>query len=305
MAAPVFERYLDHLSDADLAVLGSAVGMTTAADATVSPLRANPELIEPGLDAPETFERLFPTTNPAEAWAQVSPFLLFAVAVHRGVADLALSSFVAEPFAGHRRIPVFDSAQLRERFEDPERKLGAIEHLASYTRVASGPVWVRSSRDGRVRKVRFSELDPVRLAGLVELVDEDDLPGIYRRLGDLALFLTGVFPDHSARTPAHPIAVERLTRSVASPALRPGGPLAEPFRTDEIAPLTGATGLGGLLRVLGPRWYQLAALRTPLAPLRRALEDAAEGFDAARRFLTLLTDRYLFPLRETWFGAPG
>lgn len=153
--------------------------------------------------------------------------------------------------------------------------------------------------------MRFSELDPVRLAGLVDLVDEDELPGIYRRLGDLALFLTGVFPDHSARTPAHPIAVERLTRSVASPTLRPGSPLGEPFRAEEIAPLTGATGLGGVLRVLGPRWYQLAAQRTPLAPVRRVLEDAAEGFDAARRLLTLLTDRYLFPLRETWFGAPG
>jgi hypothetical protein len=301
MAAPVFERYLDHLSDTDLALLGPAVGVAADPDPSdaAALLRANPDLIEPALHASLTFERLFAPghSHPLEAWAQVSPFLLFAVAVHRGHADLAASSFVAEPFAGHRRIPVFDTALLREHFDDPERRLFAIEHLASYTRVASGPVWVRSSHDGRTRRVRFSELDPVRLAGLVDLVEDEDLPGIYRRLGDLALFLTGVFPDHAARTPAHPIAVERLARSVRA--------VGEGFRPEEIAPLAGANGLGGLLRVLGPRWYRLAAQKTPLTPVRRMLDDAAEGFDTARRFLTMLTDRYLFPLRDGWFGSPA
>ena len=27
------------------------------------------------------------------------------------------------------------------------------------------------------------------------------------------------------------------------------------------------------------------------------------SFDVARRFLNLLTDRYLFPLRDGWFGS--
>ena len=57
--------------------------------------------------------------------------------------------------------------------------------------------------------------------------------------------------------------------------------------------------------MLGPRWYDLAALRSPLPPVRRMLGDAAAGFEKTRRFLTLLTDRYLFPLRERWFGLPS
>jgi hypothetical protein len=224
--------------------------------------------------------------------------LLFAVAVHRGVADLAASSFVAEPVGAWPRIPVFDTADLHAHFDDPARRLFTVEHLASYTRVASGPLWVRNER-GRMRRVRYSEVDPSRLASLLDVVDDADKSGIYRRLGDLALFLCGVFPDWSRRTPAHPVTVERLLRSVAD------GGSAAAFAFEDIGPLSGGGGLGGLLRVLGPRWYDLAAARSPLPSVRRALGDAASGFEKTRRFLTLLTDRYLFPLRDRWFGLPS
>jgi hypothetical protein len=289
---------LEQLSDTDLDLLASASGMTPRSAGSPGYLRGHPELIEPALRSPGAFEQLFPAEAGGGFTVEASPFLLFAVAVHRGVADLGTASFVAEPFAGWRRIPVFDSAALQAHFDDPARRLFAVEHLASYTRVASGPVWVRSDR-GRLRRVRYSEVDPTRLAALVQLVDEDDKPGIYRRLGDLALLLTGVFPDWSARTPAHPLTVERLVRSVQVTSSRPG------FSLDDIAPLTGASGLGGILQVLGPHWYRLAAERTPLPPVRRVLQDAADGFEKARRFLTLLTDRYLFPLRGRWFGLPS
>ena len=307
MAAPgadPAQRYLEQLSDSDLALLAAASGLVrptsggdrAAVERAAAALRARPELVEPALASPGAFRRLFPAgAGPAEVTVDASPFLLFAVAVQRGVADLGASPFVAEPFGGWRRIPVFDTAELATHFRDPARRLSAVEHLASYTRVASGPLWVRSP-GGRSRRVRYSEVDPTRLAALVDVVDEEDKPGIYRRLGDLALLLTGVFPDWSARTPAHPVTVERLLRSVQDPRLAPG------FSPDDVVPLAGGRGLGGMLAVLGPRWYRLAARRTPLPPVSRAMNDAAEGFDKARRFLTLLTDRYLFPLRDHWFG---
>jgi hypothetical protein len=303
-AAEAAQRYLEQLSDSDLAVLGAAAGLTSGDDARGAGfLRAHPDMVEPALASPAVFERLFPRSDPAAALSiGVSPFLLFAVVVQRGVADLATSPFVSEPFAGWRRIPVFDSASLRAHFDDPTRRLFSVEHLASYTKVASGPVFVRAPH-GRLRRMRYSEIDPTRLAALVDLVDEEDKPGLYRRLGDLALFLTGVFPDWASRSAAHPVTVERLVRSV-QPAAGGAGP-GPSFGVDDIGALTGGSGLGGLLRVLGPRWYRLAAARSPLPSVRRALDDAAEGFEHARRFLTLLTDRYLFPLRDRWFGAPS
>ena len=86
---------------------------------------------------------------------------------------------------------------LREFFAADGRRLFLTELLTSYTRVASGSTYVRTARGWRRR--RFSELDPLRLASLLDAVPEAERPGIYRRLGDLALFLTGVFPDRTDR----------------------------------------------------------------------------------------------------------
>jgi len=41
----------------------------------------------------------------------------------------------------------------------------------------------------------FSELDPASLAEQLHYVGPCEKPGVYRRLGDLALFPLGVFPD--------------------------------------------------------------------------------------------------------------
>jgi hypothetical protein len=35
------------------------------------------------------------------------------------------------------------------------------------------------------------------------------------------------------------------------------------------------------------------------------LESIAEHFGDARRILNVVTDTYLFPLREQWFGRPA
>ncbi len=304
-------RYLEQFSDTDLRLLGTASGLTPGwpTSEAADYLRTRPDLIEPALFNPATFERLFAVLPPdredhgdaaAEidreaVRAEMSPFLLFAVAVHRGVVDLQSAPFVAERFGAHKRIPVFDTATLRDYYLDPTRRLFAVEHLASYTRVQSGPVWVRQGE--RWRRQRFSELEPQRLAGLVDLVAEEERPGIYRRLGDLALFLTGVFPDAAATKPMHPIESERLVRTLANT----GGGSLTPAELTNLA--NGAGSRDALLRVLGPRWYRIAADLTPLPPVKRMLRDAADGFDVARRFLNHLTDRYLFPLRDGWLGS--
>src|SRR5918996_1173747 len=219
-----------------------------------------------------------------------------AVAVHRVVDDLGRTRFVEERIGPRMRVPVFDAGQLREFGVDPARRYFLVEHLASYTRVMSGPVWVR--RGSRWRRQRFSELDAARLAATLDGVPEADRPGIYRRLGDLALFLTGVFPDHSAARSVHPIELERLLRSLPMT----GDPA--PTLTD-VEVLAGERGAAGLLEWLGPRWYRAAAERTPVTGLGGLLDDLATRFDQARRFLNHLTDRYLFPVRNRWFPSAG
>ena len=224
-----------------------------------------------------------------EPFLRASPFLTFAVAVHRAAEELGASTFTREWVAPRQRVPVFDAHVLRDFVGDPLRRLFLVELLASYTHVASGSVWVQTARGWRRR--RFSELDPVRLASLLEVVDERDRPGVYRRLGDLALFLTGVFPDHTALHGLGGVGRSRLLRS--------GGLTdAEPGRE---------AGGVSVLELLGPRWYRMAVrqVRGPLTGTMRATADMAAHFPDARRILNFVTDRFLFPFRSHWFGAGG
>jgi hypothetical protein len=120
---------------------------------------------------------------------------------------------------------------------------------------------------------------------------------LYRRLGDLALFLSGVFPDHVAGPTLTPIAAARLRRAVG------GG--ESPSAAQEIGgPGPAALGDLRLLEWVGQRSYRLAweaAGRGELG-LAPVVGYTAEHFRHARLILNLLTDRYLFEHRERWFA---
>src|SRR6266704_759824 len=268
--------YLEHLSDADLALLGSAAGSLPA-----ERLRGDPAMVERLLDHPRTFQAVFGGTGRADPLLRASPFLVFALAIQRGAEDLREAAFVGEWAGPRQRLPVFDAATLRDFLAAPARRLFLAELLASYVHVASGSVLVQTRRGWR--RQRFSELDPVRLAALLDVVPAGERVGIYRRLGDLALFLTGVLPDHTATRAFAPVDAQRLLRHAGLEGVEAGRPgsMAEP-----------AWGSGGvaLLERLGRRWYRLAYLSAPVrtAPLR-VMDEVAERFDQARRILNLVT----------------
>jgi hypothetical protein len=137
-----------------------------------------------------------------------------------------------------------------------------------------------------------SELDPVRLAGLIEVTPEASRPGVYRRLGDVCLFLSGVFPDYSAAHALGQVDVERLLRSARVP-------LAE---RDSLA----AAPALELLEYLGARWYRIALATVPVRTARLAVVGEVAGrFRQARRVLNHLADRYLLGPGGAWFTQPG
>ena len=92
---------------------------------------------------------------------------MFAVLVQQAAAELASMDHVPERTGLHQPVPTFDAPALRDFLGEPCRRLFLAELLASFTRVASGRYRVPG---GRTRTRRFSELDPVRLAGLLEAV---------------------------------------------------------------------------------------------------------------------------------------
>ena len=266
--------YLQHLTTSDRELLRSVAGPDTPVSVAVG---------SAALEA-----ALFHSAAPEGVSVGISPFLAFASAVHRTAAELEGTSFVEERWAPRLRVPVFDVADLRALLSDPVKRYFFVELLASYTRVTSGVTWTRTARGWRRR--RFSELDPTRLAEQLEVVRPEERAGVYRRLGDLALFLLGVFPDHPP--PLGPGATtERLLRLSGLPSQF----------TDGLAPLP-------LLELLGARWYSAAvsSARSAHQPVTGPLDVVrymAGHFRQARRVLNAVTDRYLFPWREQWFGA--
>lgn len=284
--------YLEHLTNGDLRLLGGTPGGGPEGSAGAF-LRLDPKGLDELLAGERVFEAVFGAQDGSRTLLGVSPFLTFAVAVERTARELASMTYVVEWLGPGRHAPVFDVAALREFMSAPWRRLFLAELLASYTHVASGSVLVPGRR-GR-RRQRFSELDPARLAGLLDVVGDAERPGVLRRLGDLALFLTGVFPDYVARRGFGQVEETRL--------LRAGGIAQRPDRSGP----PGSAGAVGLLEQLGRRWYQGAfdLLPRPVPRTVAVLGELPERFGQARRILGLITERFLFTHRDRWFGLGG
>lgn len=284
------------LGPGDLALLGRAAGLGAAAPGEVAAaLAAAPGRLAAALSSPLALETALGVAGEGDApqggepeLATLSPFLVFAVAVEHTATGLEGVTYVNEWTGPRTRLPVLGVEDLRGFMRAPGRRLFLADLLASFTRVASGTVWRRARRGWRRR--RFSELDPIALAGLLDELPASEHPRVHRRLGDLSLFLTGVFPDHTAARAFRPIDLQRLGRAAGA-----GTELGESLES---------RGAVGLLERLGARWYRMAAGdRAPSATGPIGPGEAAERFQEARRALNLVTDRHLFPVRAGLFPA--
>jgi hypothetical protein len=297
--AAVAAAYLEHLTDEDVALVGHGYLNGGPPSDNRAQLRNRRGGIEDLLRSSGVFRAVFGPGSASDPLLRASPFLAFAVAVQRAAVDLASVTYTPEWVGAGRWAPVFDAGRLREFASSPWRRFFLAELLASYTHVNSGSVLVATRRG--FRRQRFSELDPVRLAGLLEVVSDAERPGVLRRLGDLALFLTGVFPDYVARRGFGPVEQSRLARAGGTTAGRvPARPGADrvglgPAEDDAVA----------ILDLLGRRWYQAAfqLLRPgPIPDNVAVLGELPERFGDARRILGVVRERYLFADRDRWFG---
>lgn len=276
--------YLEHLTESDIELVAGAVGETT--ERIRSELGSDPAALDHWLASPELFSSIFEPQS-GDLGQFPSPFLLFGVLVGRTAAELSSTAQISEWTGPGRRVPVFDASNLSDFLRPGFRRFFLVELLASFTKVASGSFWVRTARG--YRRKRFSELDPVELLGLVEQLPDARRAAGYRRLGDVALFLSGVFPDHTARHPYRPMERERLARSASIP---PGNAVIEDALT--------------FLELAGSGWYRRSGVvaESFAGAHWEFLGDMAEHFRQARRVLNYLADQHLFR-RETGLMRPA
>jgi hypothetical protein len=282
--------YLGHLTDADLEALVHA-GEVSAAEAgiRIGALRRAPGLLLDVLDRPAVSASLLNLASARDArrYTLISPFLVFAAAIHRIAADLNDAGYVLERTTPRLRVPVFDGPLLAAYLAEPVHRLFLAELLASFARSSGGVVVIRTPAG--LRRRRWNDLDLARLAGLLDALPEEDRPPVWRRLGDLALFLAGVFPAALERALAGRLDPARLARA-----------------TGLAAPPAGSLGPAELFEWFGASWYRLAARRATAARETAAtLRDNAEHIHEARRVLNAATDRYLMPVSIDWLKPPA
>lgn len=276
--------FVERLTEHDIEMLASLDDPPTSPEELRERLRSDPEALDGMLAEPRLYELIFESPETGMI-AGLTPLLAFAVLVQKSMRDLRSASYVPEWVGAGERLPVFDVDSLREFIDDMTRRYLLSEFLSSFTRITSGSVWVRTERGYRRR--RYSELDPVGLAEMVDSLPTGQRSAGYRRLGDVTLFLTGVFPDHTARHPVSGMHRDRLARLA-------GVDSEEAFDLDYVQ----------FLEKVGSASYDRAAEVSLLSPDgQRILHDMAANFIPARRFLNYLADRYLHRL-ETGLMNP-
>ena len=248
------------LTEADLLFLAETLSPGGDRGRMLRVLREDEEILR-GMLADERLVRRI--TREPEAPVQVSPRLLFAVLLNRVRRDLAERGYTFE--TGHA--VVFDGPQVASLLEDTRILDYLVELLVSFVRVQGTTITVRQ-RKGIWRRYRFSDLDLMGLIRYTSTLEEAMRFPWYRRIGDLCLFLTGVFPEH----------VE---------SAGPSRELARQMTTEN-----------------GRSFYRAAANHPEAARVGAAevLLRLAEAFHLAAKPLSHMVNRYLGPLREGLFS---
>jgi hypothetical protein len=169
---------------------------------TLVPERSDPEHVvdllqddEPLLDAMLQDDQIFrQLMTDEEIFLSVTPEFFFKVLLLRARRDLEQELYTVE--RRHlQKVVLFDAQRVVDLLEHPAVIDYLASMLASFTRIHSVTIPIRI-RPGIWRKIRVNDLDVDSLLRYSQILDEDQHFGIYKRVGDACLFLTGLFPEY-------------------------------------------------------------------------------------------------------------
>jgi len=221
------------------------------------------------LEDPKLTERLF---REEEALVRISPHLLFSVLLRRLRKELDKEAYILDVDARGKRIPIFEGPAVAQMLSDKKVRDYLAEMLSSFTRTNNGIIyWKERGRHKR----RFSDIDMDDMIELARIIDPEMRPALYKRIADIALFISGIFPERATL-----FAARRKTMYSAE-------------RTLEDYEQTGR------------RFYSVAALETDQAQWKPVLETLAEKFTLARLALNSLSERYIKTHLARYFRFPA
>lgn len=233
--------------------------------------RSRPWEIADLLSSDEVFDGVM--DRHAHPLAAVSPRLLFSVLIHRAATHLRTASYLDEWVGVGERLPVYDVEGVHDFLTDYARLGFLTDLLSAFVAPPALPMPVEDP------------LDLAAIAMWLDVVGDDHRVTLLRRMGDVALFLAGVFPDRTGSRPIEPIIAESLGRTIG-------------LSPDEMLALCESSGMAGLdaYEKLGSEWYGAASELTT-SPL---MADVARRFPSARRVLNHVADRFLYRVDRNW-----
>ncbi len=246
-------------------------------DRLIAILKEDSELFEAMLSADRLFERI---CTEREILVRISPHLFFAVLLRRARKELPQSPYTIERSA-RQRIPVFDTQRVANFMDEPQVPDYLADMLASFTKVHSFVTAVRV-REGIWHRYRFSDMDIDGLIRYCQSLEQPQRFALYKRIGDVCLFLTGIFPEWVTSRERYP----------ASGQLRPRLPWQRVRTMEEY-------------REEGSTFYEMAAQHetAQLMSLDKVLNQLSERFLEAQKALTYIAERYLQFTKQRLFSV--
>lgn len=237
-------------------------------DHIIELVRDKDDLIEPMLDDPRLLDRLY---NDPKACLRVSPYLMFSLLVRRLRKDLEKEPFLFQRDAGGKRIPIFEVPQAIELLGKAAIRDYLTEMLCSFVRAGSGVLY--RNEQGMLQERKFSDLDMDDMIALCRWVEPHIKPRLYKRIADIALFVAGVYPDHTSH----------FVRRRRSQQWR----IVHDYERE------------------GRHFYTLVARSAHPPWPAPVFERLAEQFLLVCAVLSALSERYLKPLRARYLLGPG
>ncbi|MEW6448646.1 MAG: hypothetical protein AB1426_11275 [Bacillota bacterium] len=243
----------------------------------VAIVKDKPDLLEIMLDDPKLFQRIM---NEEEVLLRISPYLLFDILLRQARRELQTRTYTYEKTAIRWKVPVFDGLQVGDLMANPRIRSYLAGMLASFTRTQTATVYYKIG--SRLYKRRYSDLSIDDLRELARLVDQGQRFLLHKRIGDVCLFLTALFPEYIEQADTYPF----------SKAQRPVFLPRKPRSIDNYV-------------AEGRKFYRLAAEDQKVrgSELETVFRTLAESFALARKPLMHIADRYLSFKKFDLFSA--
>ena len=141
-----------------------------------------------------------------EVFLKISPRLYFEILLIKTRRELEGASHTIEK-AGAKKIAVFDTQEVVDLLSRKDILVYLSDMLASFIKVGDYTIFYPTERE-IWRQIRFSDLDIDSLIVFSEVVDEESRLGFFKRIGDICLFILGLFPEYVRATHRYPFSGE-------------------------------------------------------------------------------------------------